>query len=463
MTLEDFLLILGAVTVLAPAFLMACLGLPGLLGLKLSEKRISFLTSISVLAGVVSATAILACMLFTGIRLVELNVGNWSVIPEEHFHFTVKFVFDRLSIPFVMMSFVLCGTIGAFARNYMHRDPGFSRFFTFYSFFMLGMVVASTAGTIETLFAGWELVGLSSALLVAFFHERQAPVTNGLVVWSIYRLSDAALLVAAVALHHASGQGDFAALVGERPWPDGTAALTSTQSMWVGLLILLAAAGKSAQIPFSNWLPRAMEGPTPSSAVFYGALSVHLGAFLLLRISPILEQSLLLRVSVGVVGLSTAIYASITDRVQTDVKSALAYASLTQVGIIFFEIACGFYYFALIHIIGHAFLRTLQLVRAPSLLRDYAILENAIGRDLAEVGTGQDAWLPPNLKNRIFVFALYRGYLDDGINRFVILPFLSIFRMCDSWERAWTDWLGGVASRESDEVIHHSSSIEEFQ
>jgi NAD(P)H-quinone oxidoreductase subunit 5 len=93
MTLEDFLLILGAVTVLAPAFLMACLGLPGLLGLKLSEKRISFLTSISVLAGVVSATAILACMLFTGIRLVELNVGNWSVIPEEHFHFTVKFVF----------------------------------------------------------------------------------------------------------------------------------------------------------------------------------------------------------------------------------------------------------------------------------------------------------------------------------------------------------------------------------
>lgn len=463
MTLEDFLLILGAVTVLAPAFLMACLGLPGLLGLKLSEKRISFLTSISVLAGVVSASAILACMLFTGIRLVELNVGNWSVIPEEHFHFTVKFVFDRLSIPFVMMSFVLCGTIGAFARNYMHRDPGFSRFFTFYSFFMLGMVVASTAGTIETLFAGWELVGLSSALLVAFFHERQAPVTNGLVVWSIYRLSDAALLVAAVALHHSSGQGDFAALVGERPWPDGTAALTSTQSMWVGLLILLAAAGKSAQIPFSNWLPRAMEGPTPSSAVFYGALSVHLGAFLLLRISPILEQSFLLRVAIGVVGLSTAIYASITDRVQTDVKSALAYASLTQVGIIFFEIACGFYYFALIHIIGHAFLRTLQLVRAPSLLRDYAILENAIGRDLSEVGTGQDAWLPPSLKNRIFVFALYRGYLDDGINRFVIVPFLSIFRLCDSWERAWTDWLSGAASRESDEVIHHSSSIEELQ
>ena len=463
MTLDNFLMVLGGLTVLAPAFLVAVLGLPGLLGLKLSEKRISFFTSVSVITGVISASSILACMLFTGIRLVEINVGNWSVIPEEHFHFTVKFVFDRLSIPFVMMAFVLCGTIGAFARNYMHRDPGFSRFFTFYSFFLLGMVVASTAGTIETLFAGWEMVGLSSALLVAFFHERTGPVTNGLVVWSIYRLSDAALLVAAVALHHSSGQGDFSALMGERPWPDGNAAINSTQSLWVGLLILLAAAGKSAQIPFSNWLPRAMEGPTPSSAVFYGALSVHLGAFLLLRISPILEQSLLLRVAIGVIGLSTAIYASITDRVQTDVKSALAYASLTQVGIIFFEIACGFYYFALIHIIGHAFLRTLQLVRAPSLLRDYAIIENAIGKELSEVGTQQDKWLPPNLKNRIFVFALYRGYLDDGIKRFAIEPFLSIFRMCDSWERAWTDWLSGVASRESDEVIHHSSTLEDLQ
>lgn len=463
MKFEDVLLILGTTTVFAPATLAACLGLPGLLGMKLTEKRISFLTSTAVLIGVLSASIILVCMLWTGIRLVELNVGNWSVIPEEHFHFTIKFVFDRLSIPFLMLSFVLCGTIGAFARNYMHRDPGFSRFFLFYSFFLLGMVVASTAGTIETLFAGWELVGLSSALLVAFFHERQAPVTNGLIVWSIYRLSDAALLVASVALHHASGQGDFSALVGERPWPDGVSSLTSQQSVWVGLLILLAAAGKSAQIPFSNWLPRAMEGPTPSSAVFYGALSVHLGAFLLLRISPILEQSIVLRIAVGVVGLATAIFATVTDRVQTDVKSALAYASLTQVGIIFLEIACGFYYLALIHIIGHAFLRTLQLVRAPSLLRDYAILGNAIGRDLAEIGNGNKSWVPAPWRKHIFVFALHRGYLDEGIKSFVIVPFLSIFRKCDSWERAWTDWLGGVASRESDEVIHHSSSIEELQ
>src|SRR5262249_6045676 len=146
----------------------------------------------------------------------------------------------------------------------------------------------------ESLFAGWELVGLSSALLVAFFQERPAPVRNGLRVWAVYRVSDAALLLAAIALHHLSGEGDFDKLLGAVPWPDGRATLTGGPALLVGLLLVVAAAGKSALVPFSGWLPRAMEGPTPSSAVFYGALSVHLGAFLLLRVGPILETSPLL-------------------------------------------------------------------------------------------------------------------------------------------------------------------------
>src|SRR5262249_15596905 len=164
----------------------------------------------------------------------------------------------------------------------------YNRFFVLYSIFVLGMVVASLAGTIETLFTGWELVGLSSALLVAFFQERPAPARNGLWVWTIYRVSHAALLLAAVAMHHLTGGGDFDKLLGSGPWPTEYSTLPSNQALLVGLLLLLAAAGKSALVPFSGWLPRAMEGPTPSSAVFYGALSVHLGAFLLLRVSPLL-------------------------------------------------------------------------------------------------------------------------------------------------------------------------------
>ena len=128
----------------------------------------------------------------------------------------MKFVFDRLSVPFVILSFVLCGTIGAFATRYMHREPGYNRFFVLYALFLLGMVLTSLAGTIETLFAGWELVGLSSALLVAFFHERPAPVRNGLRVWIVYRISDAALLLAAVALHHLHGEGGLRQAAGRR-------------------------------------------------------------------------------------------------------------------------------------------------------------------------------------------------------------------------------------------------------
>jgi len=172
--------------------------------------------------------------------------------------------------------------------------------------------------------------------------------------------------------------------MGTGSWPDGHATISEQHALFVGLLLLIAAAGKSALVPFSGWLPRAMEGPTPSSAIFYGSLSVHLGAYLLLRVSPILELSLTLRLAVIFLGLISALFGSLVARVQTDIKSALAFASLTQVGIIVVEIGCGLRYIALIHIIGHACLRTLQLLRAPSLLHDYHTLENAIGSHLSQ-------------------------------------------------------------------------------
>src|SRR4029077_1117031 len=117
------------------------------------------------------AVVVLVSMLISGDRNVQVEVGDWVVVHDAQvpFHFHLKFVFDRLSVPFVILSFVLIGTIGAFANQYLHREPGYGRFFVLYAIFLVGMVVASLAGTIETLFLGWELVGLSSALLVAYF------------------------------------------------------------------------------------------------------------------------------------------------------------------------------------------------------------------------------------------------------------------------------------------------------
>jgi NAD(P)H-quinone oxidoreductase subunit 5 len=405
-----------------------------------------------VIAGLLCAIGIVFAMLLTGDRLVPLEVGNWVVIPQANFHFQIQFVFDRLSVPFAILSFVLVGIVGAFAKRYLHREPGYHRFFLLYAVFLLGMIVAAVAGTIETLFLGWELVGLSSTMLVAYFHERTAPVINGQRIWTVYRVADAMFLVAAVVLHHMTGEGDFLGMMGTGPWPEGQAALTSGQALVVGLLLVVAAAGKSALVPFSAWLPRAMEGPTPSSAIFYGALSVHLGAFLLLRVSPILDRSVWLCAVVVLVGAVSAMFGALAARVQTDIKSALAFASLTQVGIITVEIGLGLRYVALVHIIGHAILRTLQLLRAPTLLHDYHTLENAIGAHLPRAASFWSKWLPRGTELTLYRFSLERGNLDALLNEYIARPFVAVFRWCDGMERRWTAFLSQADSPGSDRV-----------
>jgi NAD(P)H-quinone oxidoreductase subunit 5 len=195
-----------------------------------------------------------------------------------------------------------------------------------------------------------------------------------------------------------------------------------------------------------------MEGPTPSSAVFYGALSVHLGAFLLLRVGPILNASPELSAIVVVLGLATALFAAVTGRVQTDIKTALSFASLTQVGIIVAEIGCGLRWIPLLHIIGHACLRTLQFLRAPAILQDYRTLENAIGTQLPHFTEPWTRLLPVGVRTWFYRLALERGYFDACLNDYVARPTLAVFRWCDGMERRWTDYLSGGHSRESDLV-----------
>jgi NADH-quinone oxidoreductase subunit L len=451
--------LLGLIVIATPVLLLCVLGVSSLLGWKLSEETTGKVCQTAIVTGLVAAVGILGLMLLNGTRHESIELGEWVAIP--HYHFAVKLTFDRLSVPFLILSFVLCGTISAFATRYMHRESGYNRFFVLYALFVLGMVLTALAGTIETLFAGWELVGLSSALLVAYFQERPAPAQNGLHVWVVYRVSDAALLLAAIALHHLSGQGDFDKLLGVGAWPEGESAVSGGQALAVGLLLLVAAAGKSALVPFSGWLPRAMEGPTPSSAIFYGALSVHLGAFLLLRVSPILETSVWLSGAVVVLGLATALYAYLAGGVQTDIKSALAFASLVQVGLIVAEIGLGFRYIALIHLLGNACLRTLQFIRAPTLLHDYHLLENAIGEHLPR-SRGPLRLVPRRFHPWLYRFALERGYLDSLLTEYVVDPFVRLFRWCDASERRWTDLLTGRASRESDLVKPHTGQMEEL-
>lgn len=445
---------LGAGVIVAPLLLVALLGVTSLLGRPLSEAASARAVAAVTLFGLLATAGVFAFMVGTGTRHVVVGAAEWVHLENDGpapYHFAVKFVFDRLSVPFVALTFVLLGTVGAFANRYMHREPGYNRFFTLYAMFLAGMVLAALAGTIETLFLGWELVGLSSALLVGFFQDRPGPGRNALRVWTVYRVSDAALLLAAVFLHHLSGAGDFDQLTGyhERgglevaAWPDGRCRLSAVELWVVGGLFLVAAAGKSALVPFSGWLPRAMEGPTPSSALFYGALSVHLGAFLLLRMDPLLDQSPVLAAAIVALGLVTAAYAALAARVQTDIKSALSFASLTQVGLIVAEIGLGWRYVPLAHLIGHASLRTLQFVRAPSVIRDHHAIENAIGDRMPLSRSRAHGGWAGAVGGWFYRLGLERGYLDAALDRFVVRPFLFAFRGLDRLEARATDGMNG--------------------
>jgi NAD(P)H-quinone oxidoreductase subunit 5 len=435
-----------------PAILFAVLGCASLLNRPLRERWTGALTGGAMMMS--CAALVVALVVYgvsgTGNRL--LSYGAWSTSHEGGI--AIEFLVDRLSLAFAALSAGIAGIVSAFSNRYLHREPGYDRYFLLLAMFVTGMLLVALAGNVEVLFIGWEFVGLSSALLVAFFHGRPAPVSNALRVLSVYRISDAALITAAVLLRHFAGTDSLSLLFGGIH-SGSTVALSGTSASLIALLLIVAVAGKSALLPFSGWLPRAMEGPTPSSAVYYGSLSIHAGAFLLLRSAPLLEHAGVVRVLVGGIGVATTIFAGITTRVQSDVKSSLAYASLTQVGIIVVEIAIGWYTIAFLHLAGHACFRLLQFLSAPNVLHDLHGMEDAFG-ERASVARG---YLERSISNRsrrlLYLVALERGFLDNIIDRVVVEPFMQIAGQLTRFDRWLCDVVipsaGSIALEEAEE------------
>jgi NADH-quinone oxidoreductase subunit L len=204
----------------------------------------------------------------------------------------------------------------------------------------------------------------------------------------------------------------------------------------VVLALLLAVMGKSAQFPLSGWLPRAMEGPTPSSALFYGSLSVHAGVYLLLRSAPLIESSTTASVAIGVVGALSAISATLTGRTQSDAKNIIAYATITQVGLMLVAIGFHLWTWVLVHMVAHASLRLLQLLRAPSALRDAQELQSALrGAPRPRPGLGV-RMLPASFLIKVYFLSRRRFFLDEWLSRLLIDPLLWTARAFDRLERA---------------------------
>lgn len=361
------------------------------------------------------------CFNWLIMRDTAIQSTDLTLYESGNYKFYLSLFFDRISAAYAVMGAILCYLILSYSKFYMHREAGFKRFFNVILLFFTGYNLVVVSGNLETMFIGWEILGISSFLLIGFYCERYRPVKNSLKVFSIYRIGDVGIIVAMWLSHilwHSNVS--FVSLRNQELVHEHL-----VEHSWVGMAISLAllfsAVAKSAQFPFSYWLPRAMEGPTPSSAIFYGSLAVHIGAFLLLRTYNFWENQYIIRAIIIVIGLLTSFMCVFTARVQSSVKSQVAYSSLTQIGLIFVEIGLGLETAALIHVVGNAFLRSYQLLVSPSMV-SYKIREQQYVIN-AEYQPNNWRGVFARFEHSIYLLSLKEWNLDHCVDRFLWNPF----------------------------------------
>lgn len=299
-------------------------------------------------------------------EVVELG----PILQIHDYSFDPVFLFEEKALVLIGLSSFLYWIIVRFSRVYLHREEGFKRFFRTLFLSQFGLNLLATAGNFDIFFAGWEIVGLTSFLLISFYRDRATPIWNAFRIYCVYRICDIGILFGSYLENHVFGKGHHflsfdpnVVIEMMHHYPYAT--------IFMGLAILLSALGKSAQFPFSFWLPRALEGPTPSTAVFYGALSIHAGLFLMLRTQPLWMPIVPVRVVVFLFGFISLVVATLSGRAQANIKGQIGYASIAQVGIMFMEVALGWNDFVLIHMTSHAILRAYQFLTSPSVVTHF--------------------------------------------------------------------------------------------
>jgi len=348
-----------------------------------------------------------------------LNLKDFVIFKSSGYEFYIDFFFDKISATYLLVGSFLTFLVTVYSRDYMHRESGYKRFFNTILFFYVGYNITILAGNFETMFIGWEILGISSFLLIAFYRDRFLPVKNAVKVFSIYRVSDVGIILAMWMSHHLWHENITFEKLNNYELVHEHLQSHTMIGVFISLMILVTAAAKSAQLPFSSWLPRAMEGPTTSSAIFYGSLSVHLGIFVLLRTFPFWEHQFSVRIIIALLGLTTSIVATGIARAQSSVKSQIAYASIAQIGLIFIEVAAGFETLALIHFAGNAFLRTYQLLVSPSVV-SYLIREQFY--NFTRHKNSFISYIPKRITYTIYVLSIKEWNLDAFIYRLYWKP-----------------------------------------
>ncbi|MDG4551599.1 MAG: NADH-quinone oxidoreductase subunit M [Candidatus Contendobacter sp.] len=387
------------------------------------ERRTSRIALTALSAAFVAMLALVAARL-AGELPERLTLGRW--LSSGTVQVEVNFLADRLGLTLTTLATLLCLLVTRFSVNYLHREAGFHRFFLILSLFSAAMPLLFLSGNAVLTFVGWEVAGLCSYLLIAFFQDRPAAAANATRAFVTNRIGDAGFLLGIAMAFHWLGGVDWATVNA------GAAGLSSSQAGILAGCFLLAAVAKSGQIPLAPWLARAMEGPTPSSALFYGAVMVHAGVYLLLRLQPLFEQSPAAMAALAIIGLATALYGFWAGLAQTDIKSALIFSTTGQLGLMFLACGLGLWTLALIHLCGHAIVRGYQFLRAPS------VLYPPPGTPVRPV----PAFLAR--RHRAYAAALQRFWLEDVADWTVVRPVRRLARVLNRFDTVVVDRATGL-------------------
>ena len=339
--------------------------LNGLLGRRLPK---GVVTTIALVAPLISFVIVLhaALLAWSGsltLPFIEQNAPSWISIGSLHVDFGS--VLDPLSLVMLLIVTGVGFLIHVYSVGYMQHDKGYWRFFAYLNLFLFFMTVLVQAGNALMMFVGWEGVGLASYLLIGFWFWKPSAADAGKKAFVVNRIGDFGFLIGLFLLLANFGTLSFSEISAHLAANPG---LTGGVLTAIALCLLIGAAGKSAQLPLYVWLPDAMEGPTPVSALIHAATMVTAGVYMIARTHFIFDRSPFALSVVAIVGAATAIFAATIGLVQTDIKRVLAYSTVSQLGYMFLGCGVAAYSAAIFHLMTHAFFKALLFLAAGSVI-----------------------------------------------------------------------------------------------
>src|ERR1700675_1228087 len=349
---------------LIPILPLAGAAINGLLGKKSSRRAVT--TIALVFSGAAFAMALWVTMRFSSLSLpYHENLAHWI----RSGSFTVDFAFylDQLSLVMLLVVSGVGFLIHIYSVGYMWDDPSYYRFFSYLNLFMFFMLTLVLADNYLVMFIGWEGVGLASYLLIGFWFTKDSAASAGKKAFIVNRIGDFGFLIALFLLIKHFGSLNYGQVFSAvSPLPTETAGFGLLTS--IGLLLMVGAAGKSAQIPLYVWLPDAMEGPTPVSALIHAATMVTAGVYMVARSHIIFDRAPNALTAVAIIGTLTALFAATIGIAQTDIKKVLAYSTISQLGYMFLACGVAAYSAGIFHLVTHAFFKALLFLAAGAVI-----------------------------------------------------------------------------------------------